>query len=65
MMVAVLAGKLKVGMFASAVRVAVIEADTQPLTGSVTLTVNTPLPLAVGVLVVLLLNAPPLGEVQL
>ena len=64
-MVAVLASKLNVGIFASAVKVAVMEAETRPFTGSVTLTVNTPLPLAVGVLVVLLVNEPPLGDVQL
>jgi hypothetical protein len=52
-------------MLESAVNVAVVEALIQPFTGSVALTVNTPLPLAVGELLVLLLNDPPAGDVQL
>jgi hypothetical protein len=53
-----------VGTFASAVIVTVSTADTHPLTVLVTCTVNTPLPFATGLLVVVLFKLPVTGAVH-
>ena len=55
---------LSVGTFASAVMVTVSIADTHPLTVFVTCTVNTPLPFATGLLMVVLFKLPVDGAVQ-
>ena len=52
------------GTFASAVIVTVSIADTHPLTVLVTCTVNTPLPLATGLFVVVLFKLPVDGAVH-
>lgn len=63
-MVVLLAVAVNVGMLASAVIVTVAMADTHPLTVFVTCTVNTPLPLATGLLMVVLFKLPVDGAVH-
>lgn len=53
-----------VGTFASAVIFTVPVADTHPLTVLVTCTVNTPLPFATGLFIVVLLKLPVVGTVH-
>lgn len=52
------------GILASAVIVTVDIADTHPLTVLVTCTVNTPLPFATGLLIVVLFKLPVAGTVH-
>ena len=52
------------GVLASADIVIVVTADTHPLTVLVTCTVNTPLPVATGLLVLVLFKLPVLGDVH-
>ena len=62
--VLLLAVAFKLGTLASAVIVTVSVADTHPLTVFVTCTVNTPLPLATGLLMVVLFKLPVAGAVH-
>ncbi|MBK6986413.1 MAG: hypothetical protein IPH32_17500 [Bacteroidetes bacterium] len=63
-MVVLLAVAFKVGTLASAVIVTVSVADTHQLTVLVTCTVNTPLPFAIGLLIVVLFKLPVAGAVH-
>ena len=63
-MVVLLAVAFKLGTLASAVIVTVSVADTHPLTVLVNCTVNTPLPFATGLLIVVLFKLPVAGAVH-